>query len=441
MRKISLSALGFYLSIVSAFAQIKQVEKDTTYKSRHLKFEEANIVSSYYKQDGDNSAVTGGIGSEKLIDLSNTLDLRFSRWVNNTHQHTIGLEMGFDSYSSASSDQIDPSTGGQTGPGGRPPRGNHGATSGASSSGGSSLGSIVSVGTISSASGYDKRFYPSLMWSDNNTDKGLTIGANLSYSTEYDYKSRGIGLNFSKQSKDKSREFGVKAAAFFDTWKVIYPIELRPTGYGTGSEHDQGTVDYKPRNTYSVAFSLAQIINRRLQVSAVIEPSYQEGLLATKYQRVYFNNGTAQAENLPDKRWKLPIGLRANYFLNDRVILRGGYRFYTDQWGLTAHTANLETAIKLNPFISVSPFYRLYGQSAAKYFAGYKEHTATDTYYTSDYDLSKLTSQSYGAGIRFTPPYGVLGIRHLYMLELRYAHYARSTELTSNIVSVNLKFK
>lgn len=61
-----------------------------------------------------------------------------------------------DSYSSASSDKIDPSTGvtkGQTGPGGRPPKGGgQGSTSGASSSS-NILSNLVSVGAISSASG------------------------------------------------------------------------------------------------------------------------------------------------------------------------------------------------------------------------------------------------------------------------------------------------
>ncbi len=45
MRKISLSALGLYLSIVGSFAQIKPIEKDTAYKSRALKLEEVNLVS------------------------------------------------------------------------------------------------------------------------------------------------------------------------------------------------------------------------------------------------------------------------------------------------------------------------------------------------------------------------------------------------------------
>ena len=449
MRKISLSALGFLLSIVGSFAQIKTVEHDSTaYKPRALKFEEANLVTSYYSQDGNHSAVTGGVGTERLKDLGNTFDLKLTKWSSNKHQHSIGLELGLDTYSSASSDKIDPSvkaatttttttTSSASGRGGGRTRTS--TVSNASSSG--VLGTLLNVGTVSSASAYDTRFYPSINWAVKNTETGVSIGANASYSTEYDYQSRGLGLNFTKTSADKSREFGIKAGAFFDTWKVIYPIELRPAGYSTGTEHGTGTLDYSPRNSFNVAFSLAQIVNKRLQVSAVVEPSYQQGLLATKYQRVYFAEGTAKPENLPDQRWKLPIGLRANYFAGDRVILRGGYRFYTDQWGLTGHTLNMETVIKLTPFVSISPFYRFYAQNAAKYFAPIRTHTTDETYFTSDYDLSKLTSQTVGAGIRFVPENGVMGMKHFYMLELRYAHYARSTDLTSNILTMNMKFK
>jgi hypothetical protein len=37
-------------------------------------------VSSYYKQDGNNSAVTGGISSEELTDISNTLDVKLIKY-------------------------------------------------------------------------------------------------------------------------------------------------------------------------------------------------------------------------------------------------------------------------------------------------------------------------------------------------------------------------
>lgn len=413
MKKISLTALAMYLGLACAFAQKKaqQVEnQDSIYKSKILKIEEVNIVSSYYSQDGNNSAVTGGIGTEKLTDFSNTFELKLSRHDYFNNKHNIAVECGIDTYTSASSDQIEANRPGRRGQ------------------------------VRTSASYQDVRVYPSVSWQMENDKKGVTVGLSGSYSTEYDYESKGGSLSFVKASKDKNREISAKFNAFFDTWMVIYPAELRPAGYGTG-EDDGENVDFTPRNTFSLAMTYAQVINQRLQMAFMVEPAYQEGLLATKYQRVYFKNGTAMPENLPETRRKLPISVRASYFAGDRVALRSYYRFYADDWGLRAHTINVEPSIKVSPYFSVSPFYRFYAQNGIKYFAPYAQQEAAAQYFTSDYDLSKFTSHSFGAGIRQVPRYGVLGIKFFNSIELRYAHYTRSTELVSNQVTVALKFK
>ena len=173
----------------------------------------------------------------------------------------------------------------------------------------------------------------------------------------------------------------------------------------------------------------------------LLDGAFQEGQLATLYHRTYFNDGTLKVEKLPDTRLKLPIGVRLNYFLADRYILRAYYRFYHDSWGMDAHTAELELPIKITPFFSVSPFYRYYQQSSVKYFRQYQQHTEDEEFYTSDYDLSKLHSNLVGMGIRYAPPGGVMGLSRLNALELRYGHYQRSTGLNSNIVTLLAKFK
>jgi hypothetical protein len=404
MRKISLAAIAMFVSILNSFSQTKTDTDSTAYKSRKLTLDEVNFVSGYYHQNGNNSAVTGGIGTEKLSDIANTIDVKLSKYDSKLRKHTIGLELGVDHYTSASSDKIDPRT-------------------------------------ISSASMQDTRVYPSVTWNVQNDVKGTNFGLGLSTSKEFDYQSYGAGVNFTKTSKDHNREFTAKLQTYFDTWKVIYPYELKPYGYGSGSHRDPGSIDYDPRNSFSATLSYAQIINKRLQMLFVFEPTYQKGLLATKYQRDYFTDGSERAETLPDKRLKIPLGVRANYFLGDNIILRSFYRYYQDDWGLKAHTIDLETAIKITPFVSVSPFYRFYTQNAVDYFAPYGQHDPTATYFTSDYDLSKFTSHYVGAGVRMAPPKGVLGVQNWNSVELRYGHYGRSNGLQSNMVTLDLKFK
>jgi len=399
MRKLSLSVIAFFFQLFSVFAQ----DDSSAYKARKLRIDEINFVSGYYRQDGNNSAVTGGIGTEQLSDLANTLELKLIKTDKADRRHNFSLEMGIDHYTSASSDRIDPNT-------------------------------------LSSASRADTRFYPSLNYSLDNSRKGFIAGMGLSYSKEFDYQSFGIGANFAKASQNKNRELAIKLQAYFDSWKVIYPVELRP-GNGDMYSGHRGDNERSPRNSYSASLSYSQVVNQRLQLAVLADIVYQQGLLATKYQRVYFTDNSEKVENLPGNRLKLPFALRASYFLDDRFILRLFYRYYTDDWGINGHTASLEIPIKLNPFVSLSPFYRFYVQNAANYFAPYGMHIPTEEFYTSDYDLSQFHSHFFGTGIRFMPEKGVFKIRQFTMLELRYGHYIRNTGLHSDIISLNARFK
>jgi len=398
MRKLSLTVIGMYATILAAFSQ--NSSDSSLYKNKKLSFDEVDFVSGYYHQNGNNSAVTGGIGSEKLSDFANTIELKLSRYDNKFRRHSFNFELGIDHYSSASSDKIDPST-------------------------------------ISSPSHADTRFYPSLGWTIENVNKRTAFGLTGSFSKEFDYKSYGLGASFTKASKDNNRELTVKLQTYFDNWSVIYPIELRAASDQTGN----GIQGHSPRNSYNGSFSISQIINQNFQVLIIAEPSYQSGLLATKYQRVFFTDGSELTETLPDTRMKIPIGIRANYFLGDRIIIHSFYRYYQDNWGLKAHTIDLELPLKITPFASVSPFYRFYSQNAVDYFAPFGRHNTSEKYFTSDYDLSKFTSQFFGAGIRLAPPKGILGVQRLNSIDLRYGYYQRSNGLHANEISLHLKVK
>ena len=401
MKKICIS-VGLLLALLRA-GHGQSVEK-SGYESRKLTVQEINLVSSYYGQDGNNSAVTGGIGTEKLTDYAQSFDLVLKTTDRKYRQHTLAFDFNIDHYTSASSDNIDPLT-------------------------------------VSSASRSDTHIYPSLSWNVHDDTKRTTKGVALSYSTEYDYQSYGINLNFAKASADNNREISLKAGAFFDTWTVILPPELRPEGYGSGAHGDRDPVDYKPRNSYNASVSVSQVINKRLQVLFTVEPAFQQGLLSTPFHRIYFRDGSETVERLPGSRLKLPIGLRLHYFAGDRVILRGFYRYYIDDWGMQAHTINLEAPIKLTSFVSVSPFYRYSHQTAVRYFAAYGQHSLTERYYTSDYDISDFTSQFIGTGIRLAPPGGLFGIGHWQSVELRYGHYIRSTGMVANSLTFLAKLK
>ncbi len=422
MKKICLSVIGIYILFLASFAQ--QNNADTTaYKNRKLKFEEANFVSGYYQQDGNHSAVTGGIGTQQLNDVSNVVDLKFVKWDAANNKYTLGSEIGLDHHTAASQKYI------------------------------SATGASKPYGT---------RFYPSVNWKVENTDKS-SFGVGASYSTEVNYHSFSLNASYGKVSKDNNREVNFKAQAFFDQVTMIEPSELRPvpvivtSGGGTyttasgrvvtvGSSTSSSLahIPKSPRNTFSGSLTISQVINKNFQAALIVDGIGQRGYLGLPFHRVYFNtntNDTLRIENLPSTRFKLPIGLRMNYFSGDKIVFRTYFRYYADSWGIHSSTAMLEVPYKISPFVSISPFYRYYTQTAAYYFAPYKEHLTTDTYYTSNYDLSNFNSQFVGINIRVIPKNGVLGIKTFNMLEIRYGHYIQTTGLHGDNIGINLKFK
>jgi hypothetical protein len=390
MKRIFLSAATI-LSIIHSRAQV-----DSGYQSRRLKLEEINLVSSYYQQDGSHAAVTGGEGTQKLTDLANIIDIKLTGFDKRLRKKTLDVEMGIDHYTSASSDRVD-------------------------------------LKANTSASYSDTRLYPSATYSLENETKGTTVSAGLSISNEFDYKSLGANIGFSKKTRDKNGELSIKLQTYLDRVKKILPVELR-----TNSAETDGSAG---RNTFAGSISYSQIINTKLQAALLMDVIQQNGFLSLPFYRVYFEDGTVHQERLPGNRFKLPMAARLNYFASDNLIIRTYYRYYLDNWGLRAHTALIELPVKITPFFSISPFYRYYNQSAVRYFAGFKEHPAGDAYYTSNFDLSKFSSSFAGAGFRVSPPNGVLNIQHISMLELRYGHYSKNIDMKANIVSLNIQFK
>lgn len=393
MKRIFITGFAL-LSMFRLSAQEKPADS-TAYKSTKLKLEEVNLVSSYYKQNGNNSAVTGGIGTEELTDISNAIDVKLIKYGKSGLKHTWDLEIGIDHYSSASSDMVD-------------------------------------LQANSSASSADTRFYPSVSYTRENEEKGSTLGAGVSSSIEFDYQSFGGNMSYSKKTKNRNGEFTAKVQAYLDQVKMIIPIELRLPGAPSGTES---------RNTFAGSLSYAQIVNKNFQVMFLADIITQQGYLGLPFHRVYFDDSSVHIEKLPDSRLKIPVAVRASYFVGDSFILRGYYRFYSDDWGLKSHTADLEVPVKLSTVFSISPFYRYYTQTAVKYFKGFEEHTAASEFYTSNYDLSRFNSSFFGMGMKYTPLKGVFGLKHFHTLEFRYGHYTKTTNMVSNIVSINIKYK
>ncbi len=376
-----------------------------TKKDNNLPPIEIDFLFSYYTQEGDSSAVTGGQGTEELTDIASLIIVNIPLKDNKS----VELTGGVSHYTSASSDKIDPNT-------------------------------------ISSASYHNLSFLLEGSIIKQDTAKNIARSVNFRGNMQLNFMSAGLGYSFTKFSKDNNRSLTFNGLFNYDIWapyynlSKLYPREIR---------FSTTPLDGNSRYTVDFSTTLNQVINRRMQVGFSAGVIYQWGLLSTPYHRVYFRDIEApDLERLPGRKIRFPLIGRLNYYLNDWLIIRSFYRFYFDNFGLRAHTINLETPWKINNFFSIYPYYRFYVQNSSRYFAPFSMHEPGGTYYTSDNDLGSFHSNMLGGGLRYSPPTGIIRDGKsesmtkvkFRTVEFRYGQYWRSNGLRAHIFSLNIGF-
>jgi len=97
--------------LLSGFISQAQQASDSiqTYKKRVLETTEVDFLASYYTQDGNNAAVSGGIGTEKLTDVTPTIVVSIPL----NDDDVLTIDGGVSAYTSASSSNINPFDGNQ----------------------------------------------------------------------------------------------------------------------------------------------------------------------------------------------------------------------------------------------------------------------------------------------------------------------------------------
>lgn len=425
------------LMISLTFGQQSTTGPKSNYVKRVLENIEIDFLASYYTQDGDNAAVSGGIGTEDLSDITPTFVISIP--LNN--DDILKIDAGISAYTSASSSNINPFDKINADP--------YQASTGASKS---DVWSNVTGSYI-----------------HNSADRNTIYSTKLSISSEYDYFSIGFGGGITKLFNNKNTELGASSNLFIDKWNSIYPYELRPFSQGGNGIQNElftqnlisGDTDYNPsftkfdeslRKSFSFGIHFSQIINTKTQAFLSFEITEQWGQLSTPFHRIYFSDIedsfidnfqlADDIEHHPDSRNKGAISGRLNYYVNEIFIIRTFYRYYYDNWGISSNTTTIEIPIKILDNFTFYPSYRYYDQSAADHFAPSNQHLSTDQYYTSDYDLSAFNSNQYGFGIKYTDIFTQFRIRNfgLKSINIRYSNYERNSGFKSGIISCGFSF-
>ncbi len=459
-----------------------------TYKKKVLENTEVDMLMSYYEQTGTHAAVSGGIGNEALTNYTPTIVVKMPL----SADEVLTADVGISAYTSASSSNGNPFNKTGASGGGYNDDDDDDDDDGDYTNGANTAPSGSPWVASSGASYKDVLTSIALNYARSSEDRNTIWNTRLSTSFEYDYESFGIGAGVSKLLADKNAELSLKAQVYLDRWKPITPTEIheflqfgdtfltndRSYFWNVSVIDAQGvpSTAYRPlavdydrvdRNTYSASFLFSQILSSFAQVALFADFVQQEGLLSNPLQRVYFSDrpnyfigeanqipfyDTTQntavfqladdVERLPNSRTKIPVGARLHLYLSERLVVRSYFRHYWDDWGISSNTLQLELPIKLGLNWKITPTYRFYNQTAADYFAPFDQHLSTQSFYTSDYDLSAFDSRQWGLGVSYTDLFTAKRIwkAGLKSADIRYQRYSRSDGLRASIVSTAIKF-
>lgn len=216
----------------------------------------------------------------------------------------------------------------------------------------------------------------------------LTLSGVYRYSTEPDYESHGGAVDARHEFAENNASVALGLRAFFDT---------------VGRAGDSRFAE--PTTTLSARAAFGQVLGTHSLMELVYELGVQRGFLSSPYRYVRFaaDRGVEPStclfpvdaclpEQHPGARMRHALALYGRHAFGDRLSLGANYRFYLDDWEMTSHTIALDGALVPGEGWVIALGYRFYRQSSAYFFEPFYAPMPRPRYYTSDKELTALSS-------------------------------------------------
>jgi hypothetical protein len=183
----------------------------------------------------------------------------------------------------------------------------------------------------------------------------------------------------------------------------------------------------KNRRDWNFALSMTRVASRYTLIEVALGYRHAAGYLDNSYRAMSFLSRGADVERVaedgsplhgatlfhsyerrPTRRgqWSVDLALVQDLPFT-KASLHADYRYFRDDWSVTAHTLELAWHQALGPAWNLVPRARFYGQSAASFYRAYVDCGLTPGYdcalglghYSSDYRLAAFGAVSAGLGV------------------------------------------
>lgn len=197
--------------------------------------------------------------------------------------------------------------------------------------------------------------------------------------------------------------------------------------------------------------SLSQVLTKSMLLSINYDGVTDEGYLQNPYRNVLVLNDPNDPsqganfntpENYPNTRTSNAVSASILYFLPYRASVKLFYRYFTDDWDIDAHTAEIRYTHPLGDRWIFDTGFRYYEQTDAEFYADVFARPDQQNFMARDKELSKFTDYTVGFGVT----YNLLGKGWGYIdkatLNFRYDHiwfdYDNFSDVRGNVTPGNV---
>ncbi|HFE37408.1 MAG TPA: DUF3570 domain-containing protein [Gammaproteobacteria bacterium] len=252
------------------------------------------------------------------------------------------------------------------------------------------------------------------------------IGSN--FSVENDYKSMGGSVNFQRDTTDKLTTFTLGLSLSLDlvggrntslqSLSVLTKTRARKSdddddGENEGreekedGENERNFFDGDRKWIGDILFGVTQVVSRRILTQLNYSVGKSSGYLTDPYKiisRIDAETGSTVdylSEKRPDNRLRQAIYWKTVFHLPSDVV-HITYRYYWDDWSVTAHTVALKYRLNLGRHFYLMPSFRYYKQSGANFFKYSLVNGRTlPSYASADLRLAPMQSITQGLKVGY----------------------------------------
>ena len=211
-------------------------------------------------------------------------------------------------------------------------------------------------------------------------------------------------------TSSEENDYTANSASFDVSQDMFGDLTTLSFGYSRGWDEvrkrgDEAFIEPVDRRTYRVG--LSQIVTPALMMGLSYELVVDEGFLNNPYRSVRYLDPASpagyayQAEIYPHTRTSSAASVRARYFLPYRAALHGEYRYFTDTWGIGAHTAEIGYT---HPWTDKWIFelgLRFYTQGNADFYSDLFPRVDAQNFLARDKELSSFSNQMISLGATY----------------------------------------